>query len=308
MNVYKTKDLNMSLKIKVRESSYAGGKGFPKQEGTYIVTVKDRRPGLHKGPYSVKARWSNYAMDWVIEDQEEISQLGSDTEVLDYKPFNQKEYDSLREQEQIRDLGSVRRKEPFNIPVAKDTESKGESYYSQGNRDGRECLPMKTQESFHSRAAFLTYKTGYNDALDGIYEESFHSIKMKESFEGLNQLQELEKHLEHLNIPYTVKDAPQTDLNKISYTDESGNDAAVEYTKIVTMEGPEGADSDTVDVYYIPTNNSFVDAAFAVYPEDNSLYDMGAKDLLDRIGFIYWNMDNLSDRLGDVSTESTENV
>lgn len=131
---------------------------------------------------------------------------------------------------------------------------------------------------------------------------------MKKSFEGPNQLQELETHLEHLNIPYTVKDAPQTDLNKISYTDESGNDATLEYTKIVTMEGPEGADSDTVDVYYIPTTNSFVDAAFAVYPEDNSLYDMGAKDLLDRIGFIYWNMDNLSDRLGDVSTESTENV
>ena len=87
----------MSLKIKVRESSYAGGKGFPKKEGTYIVTVKDRRPGLHKGPYSVKARWSNNTMDWIVEDQEEISQFGSDTEVLGYKPFNQKEYDSLRE-------------------------------------------------------------------------------------------------------------------------------------------------------------------------------------------------------------------
>lgn len=158
----------MSLKIKVRESSYAGGKGFPKQDGTYIITVKDRRPGLHKGPYSVKARWSNYAMDWVIEDQDEISQLGSDTEVLDYKPFNQKEYDRLREQEQVRDLGSVRRKEPFSIPTAK----RGEAYYSQGNRDGRKYAPMKTQESFPNRAAFLSYKKGYNEALDGIYEET----------------------------------------------------------------------------------------------------------------------------------------
>jgi hypothetical protein len=158
----------MSLKIKVRESSYAGGKGFPKQNGTYIITVKDRRPGLHKGPYSVKARWSNHAMDWIIEDQDEISQLGSDTEVLDYKPFNQKEYDSLREQEQVRDLGSVRRKEPFNIPTAK----RGEAYYSQGNRDGRKYAPMKTQESFPNRAAFLSYKKGYNEALDGIYEET----------------------------------------------------------------------------------------------------------------------------------------
>ena len=158
----------MSLKIKVRESSYAGGKGFPKKEGTYIVTVKDRRPGLHKGPYSVKARWSNYTMDWIVEDQEEISQFGSDTEVLDYKPFNQKEYDRLREQEQVRDLGSVRRKEPFNIPTAKGSES----YYSQGNRDGRVYAPMKAQESFPNRAAFLSYKKGYNEALEGIYEET----------------------------------------------------------------------------------------------------------------------------------------
>lgn len=162
-----------SLKIKVRESSYAGGKGLPKKSGTYILTVKDVRPGLHKGPYSVKARWSNYAMDWVIEDQEEIPNLSSAQEVVDYKPFNQKEYDSLREQEQVRDLGSVRRKEPFNIPSAKDSESKqGESYYSQGNRDGRNYAPMKTQESFPNRVAFLSYKKGYNEALDGIYEET----------------------------------------------------------------------------------------------------------------------------------------
>ena len=162
-----------SLKIKVRESSYAGGKGLPKKSGTYILTVKDVRPGLHKGPYSVKARWSNYAMDWVIEDQEEIPSLSSAQEVVDYKPFNQKEYDRLREQEQVRDLGSVRRKEPFNIPAAKDSESKqGESYYSQGNRDGRNYAPMKTQESFPNRVAFLSYKKGYNEALDGIYEET----------------------------------------------------------------------------------------------------------------------------------------
>lgn len=160
----------MSLKIKVRESSYAGGKGFPKQNGTYIITVKDLKPGLHKGPYSVKARWSNYAMDWVLEDQDEIPHLDSSVKVIDYKPFNQEEYDRLREQEQIRDLGSVRRKEPFDIPVAKAF--RGESFYSQGNRDGRKYAPMKTQESFPNRAAFLSYKKGYNEALDGIYEET----------------------------------------------------------------------------------------------------------------------------------------
>lgn len=160
----------MSFKIKVRESSYAGGKGFPKQNGTYIITVKDLKPGLHKGPYSVKARWSNYAMDWVLEDQDEIPHLSSSVNVIDYKPFNQEEYDRLREQEQIRDLGSVRRKEPFDIPVAKAF--RGESFYAQGNRDGRKYAPMKTQESFPNRAAFLSYKKGYNEALDGIYEET----------------------------------------------------------------------------------------------------------------------------------------
>lgn len=218
----------MGFKIKVKEGNgYAGGKGFPKKDGTYIITVKDLKPGLHKGPYSVKARWSNYAMDWVLEDRDEIPHLHDFVEVIDYKPFNQEEYDRLREQEQIRDLGSVRRKEPFNIPVAKDNESKqgesyyidmysrwggsmgrvtgntikdvvtqaaeqmdwlsnaeirrmvkkssetkGEAYYSQGNRDGRKYAPMKTQESFPNRAAFLSYKKGYNEALDGIYEET----------------------------------------------------------------------------------------------------------------------------------------
>lgn len=161
----------MGFKIKVKEGNgYAGGKGFPKKDGTYIITVKDLTPGLHKGPYSVKARWSNYAMDWVLEDQDEIPHLDSSVKVIDYKPFNQEEYDRLREQEQIRDLGSVRRKEPFDIPVAKAF--RGESFYSQGNRDGRKYAPMKTQESFPNRAAFLSYKKGYNEALDGIYEET----------------------------------------------------------------------------------------------------------------------------------------
>ena len=161
----------MSFKIKVKEGNgYAGGKGFPKKNGTYIITVKDLKPGLHKGPYSVKARWSNYAMDWVLEDLDEIPHLDSSVMVIDYKPFNQEEYDRLREQEQIRDLGSVRRKEPFDIPVAKAF--RGESFYSQGNRDGRKYAPMKTQESFPNRAAFLSYKKGYNEALDGIYEET----------------------------------------------------------------------------------------------------------------------------------------
>lgn len=161
----------MGFKIKVKEGNgYAGGKGFPKKDGTYIITVKDLKPGLHKGPYSVKARWSNYAMDWVLEDRDEIPHLHDFVEVIDYKPFNQEEYDRLREQEQIRDLGSVRRKEPFDIPVAKAF--RGESFYSQGNRDGRKYAPMKTQESFPNRAAFLSYKKGYNEALDGIYEET----------------------------------------------------------------------------------------------------------------------------------------
>ena len=159
----------MGFKIKVNEGNgYAGGKGFPKKNGTYIITVKDLKPGLHKGPYSVKARWSNYAMDWVLEDQDEIPHLDSSVNVIDYRPFNQEEYDNLREQEQIRDLGSVRRKEPFDIPVAKAF--RGESYYTQGNRDGQMYCPAKAQESFPSRIAFLSYKKGYLDGCNGIYE------------------------------------------------------------------------------------------------------------------------------------------
>ena len=159
----------MGFKIKVNEGNgYAGGKGFPEKNGTYIITVKDLKPGLHKGPYSVKARWSNYAMDWVLEDQDEIPHLDSSVNVIDYRPFNQEEYDNLREQEQIRDLGSVRRKEPFDIPVAKAF--RGESYYTQGNRDGQMYCPAKAQESFPSRIAFLSYKKGYLDGCNGIYE------------------------------------------------------------------------------------------------------------------------------------------
>lgn len=159
----------MGFKIKVNEGNgYAGGKGFPKKNGTYIITVKDLKPGLHKGPYSVKARWSNYAMDWVLEDQDEIPHLDNSVNVIDYKPFNQEEYDRLREQEQIRDLGSVRRKEPFDIPVEKAF--RGESYYTQGNHDGQMYCPAKAQESFPSRIAFLSYKKGYLDGCNGIYE------------------------------------------------------------------------------------------------------------------------------------------
>ena len=58
----------------------------------------------------------------------------------------------------------------FKIKV-KETKKK-ESYYSMGNKDGRKYAPMKTQESFPNRAAFLSYKKGYNEALDGIYEET----------------------------------------------------------------------------------------------------------------------------------------
>lgn len=58
----------------------------------------------------------------------------------------------------------------INVQETK-TNKKQESYYSMGNRDGRKYAPMKTQESFSSRAAFLTYKKGYNEALEGIYED-----------------------------------------------------------------------------------------------------------------------------------------
>ena len=46
-----------------------------------------------------------------------------------------------------------------------------ESYYTQGNRDGQKFNPAKMQESFPSRAAYLSYKKGYQDGCDGIYEK-----------------------------------------------------------------------------------------------------------------------------------------
>jgi len=48
--------------------------------------------------------------------------------------------------------------------------TKKESYYSQGNHDGRWFRPAKAQESFPSQAAYLSYKKGYNDGSLGIYE------------------------------------------------------------------------------------------------------------------------------------------
>lgn len=45
-----------------------------------------------------------------------------------------------------------------------------ESYYTQGNRDGQMYCPAKAQESFPSRIAFLSYKKGYLDGCNGIYE------------------------------------------------------------------------------------------------------------------------------------------
>lgn len=50
-------------------------------------------------------------------------------------------------------------------------ENKKESSYAVGNRDGRHYAPMKSQESFPSRADYLSYRHGYNDAVDGIYED-----------------------------------------------------------------------------------------------------------------------------------------
>ena len=50
------------------------------------------------------------------------------------------------------------------------TESIKESYYTQGNRDGQMYCPAKAQESFPSRIAFLSYKKGYLDGCNGIYE------------------------------------------------------------------------------------------------------------------------------------------
>ena len=140
----------------------------------------------------------------------------------------------------------------FKIKV-KETKKK-ESYYSMGNKDGRKYAPMKTQESFSSRAAFLTYKKGYNEALDGIYEaddadfdKEIQNLKSKTSMGSLvNALDDLtEDQLDLLelgfgngekatkmdveeNVPIKAKDLHPTqneiDVNKSLGNQCSGKD------------------------------------------------------------------------------------
>lgn len=49
-------------------------------------------------------------------------------------------------------------------------ENKKMNSYSLGNKDGRNYAPMKVRENFEDKASYLSYKRGYMDALDGIYE------------------------------------------------------------------------------------------------------------------------------------------
>lgn len=46
-----------------------------------------------------------------------------------------------------------------------------ESYYTAGNRDGQWAKPMRAKESFPNSAAYVSYKKGYNDGTQGIYEQ-----------------------------------------------------------------------------------------------------------------------------------------
>ena len=60
---------------------------------------------------------------------------------------------------------------PFLDLADSRTTPADESYYTQGNRDGQKFNPAKMQESFPNKAAYLSYKKGYQDGCDGIYEK-----------------------------------------------------------------------------------------------------------------------------------------
>lgn len=123
----------------------------------------------------------------------------------------------------------------------------------------------------------------------------------------MNQLEQLEVYLKHLGRPYVIKDADPKAFNKIPYTDENGKDNEVEYTKVVTIDSPESVKDyyPKIDLWYIPSLDKFVEHGSATDGETNALQADTAKDILDYIGYVYWEMEDLGDQL-DNSPKNTE--
>lgn len=97
-------------------------------------------------------------------------------------------------------------------------------------------------------------------------------------------------YLHKMGLTYSVQAADG--YNKISYTDDQGNDAQVEYTKVVTIDSPESAKTHypKIDLWYIPSLDKFVEHGSATNGETNALQADTAKDILDYIGYVYWEM------------------
>lgn len=109
--------------------------------------------------------------------------MNADTD--DHKKYARINYNHDTDSLEIRseDTGSLIKSIPFEeasiekilLPIIDLIDSKAvpadESYYTQGNRDGQKYNPAKMQESFPSRAAYLSYKKGYRDGCEGIYEK-----------------------------------------------------------------------------------------------------------------------------------------
>ena len=124
----------------------------------------------------------------------------------------------------------------------------------------------------------------------------------------MNQLEQLEVYLKHLGRPYVIKDADPKAFNKIPYTDENGKDNEVEYTKVVTIDSPESVKDyyPKIDLWYIPTLDKFVEHGSATDGETNALQADTAKDILDYIGYVYWEMEDLGDQLDNVSEAAND--
>lgn len=124
----------------------------------------------------------------------------------------------------------------------------------------------------------------------------------------MNQLEQLEVYLKHLGRPYVIKDVDPKAFNKVPYTDENGKDNEVEYTKVVTIDSPESVKDyyPKIDLWYIPSLDKFVEHGSATDGETNALQADTAKDILDYIGYVYWEMEDLGDQLDNVSEAAND--
>lgn len=124
----------------------------------------------------------------------------------------------------------------------------------------------------------------------------------------MNQLEQLEVYLKHLGRPYVIKDVDPKSFNKINYTDENGKGGEVEYTKVVTIDSPESVKDyyPKIDLWYIPSIDKFVEPSSATNGETDALQADDAKDVLDYVGFVYWEMEDLGDQLDNVSEAAND--